>query len=79
MGLTDEDIGLLSGGDCDILTHVCTSEDTVRKKDKCWSVRIVKNPRELLGISITSPEVVRCYSGSLALVSAIRDRSLEEG
>jgi hypothetical protein len=33
------------------------SEDKVRTKDSCWSVGTIYNPRELPGVSTTSPGV----------------------
>jgi hypothetical protein len=35
------------------------SEDKVRTKDSCWSVGIVYDPRELLGVSIIDLEIGR--------------------
>jgi hypothetical protein len=41
------------------------SEDKVRKKDMCWSVGTIYDPRELSGVSTTGPGV----DGALQVVS----------
>jgi hypothetical protein len=35
------------------------SEDKVRTKDSCWSVRTIYDPRELPGVSTASPGIGR--------------------
>jgi hypothetical protein len=37
------------------------SEDKVRTKDSCWSVRMVYDPRGPPGVSTTGPVVEGCY------------------
>jgi hypothetical protein len=40
------------------------SEDKVHKKDLCWYVGMVYDPRGLPGVSIVGPGVEGCYTNS---------------